>query len=183
MVIATLITAQTVDAVSERAFRALTRAAGGNSAAHIRALPLSVVEGALAEVNYYRTKAARIKRIADAMDGMLDDEAARSEFLLSLPGVGSKTAHLVCGVYSGTPCIAVDTHLLRISYRLGLVSSPSNARAAERELMTLFPSECWVALNDYGVRIGKYICTARRPRCAHCPLRTRCPQRGVSGGA
>lgn len=160
------------------------------AAADLRALSVQRVEQALAEVNYYRTKAARIKRIAESVDGRADEEVLAESFLLSLPGVGRKIANLVRGIWmerrdigepaTPSPGIAVDTHLLRIFYRLGVTSSERDAAKTERELTALFPPQHWVALNDYGVRFGQHICTARQPHCTTCPLNTRCPKRGVA---
>lgn len=171
-------------------------AAGGMAAADLRTLSAQRIEQALREVNYYRTKAARIKRIAEYIDGRAEEEVLGESFLLSLPGVGRKIANLVRGIWmeraSNTsdrstadsnappPGIAVDTHLLRIFYRLGVTSSERDAAKTERELAALFPAQQWVALNDYGVRFGQHICTARQPHCTACPFNAHCPKRGMT---
>lgn len=138
------------------------------------------IEQALREVNYYRTKATRIRHIAKRIDNLTDKEVIDKTFLLSLPGIGPKVANLVRGIWGEDGGIAVDTHLLRIFYRLGVTQSATNATKAEQELATLFLPQQWVALNDYGVRFGQHVCTARHPHCNACPFNHHCPKRGVS---
>ena len=177
VIVAALITAQTTDTVSERAFWALTAIADGPAETY--ATSLEIIERTLAEVHYYKRKSIYIKEIAAIMCTQKEHTMNNKKFLLTLPGVGNKTANLILGTYFKIPYVAVDTHVLRISYRLGLTESATDPKHAERTLMAHFPQSQWIALNDHGVRFGKHICTARLPRCSQCKLRTLCPKRGV----
>jgi endonuclease-3 len=100
--------------------------------------------------------------------------------LLTLPGVARKTANIVLsnafGIYEG---IAVDTHVKRVSFRLGLTTATQPNRI-ERDLMELFPRHAWGDLNHYLVLFGREVCSARSPRCTSCPLADICPRNGVS---
>jgi len=97
------------------------------------------------------------------------------EDLLALPGVGRKTANIVLdhafGVHEG---VAVDTHVARLSRRLGF-SSRKDPGGIERDLMALFPKDAWGNLNYLLIRHGWAVCTARNPSCPTCPLRDLCP--------
>ena len=98
------------------------------------------------------------------------------EALMRLPGVGWKTATVVLGAAFGVPGIAVDTHVARLARRLCF----SEAKAPERigkDLEALFPKEDWVFVHHALVLHGRYVCTARRPRCGACVLAPYCPSR------
>jgi endonuclease III len=99
--------------------------------------------------------------------------------LLTLPGVARKTANIVLsGAYAINEGIAVDTHVKRLSYRLGLTDS-TDPVAIERDLMPLFPQERWGAVNHLLVDHGRAVCDARKPNCPACVLADVCPRRGV----
>ena len=103
--------------------------------------------------------------------------------LVELPGVGRKTASVVLNTAFGVrEGIAVDTHVRRISFRLGLTGSDNPLRI-ERDLMPLFPPEDWGAVNHLLILHGRETCRARRPRCPDCPVADLCPRRGVTESA
>ena len=135
---------------------------------------VSEVESLIHSCGFYRTKAADIigmaKKILSDFDGKVPDTI---EKLTSLPGVGRKTANLICGDVYGKPAVVADTHLIRITNLLGLVSSkePYKVEMALREL--LIPEES----NDFCHRCvlhGRAVCIARRPQCEKCCMREFC---------
>lgn len=94
--------------------------------------------------------------------------------LLELPGVGRKIASMVLGNACGQPAMIVDTHVNRVSYRLGLTSS-TNPAIAERQLKDVLPEQCWTRWNFLIIAHGRAICTARNPKHAICPVLELCP--------
>ena len=95
------------------------------------------------------------------------------ETLIALPGVGRKTANVVLANAFGVPTIAVDTHVFRVSNRLGLSSSP-NVEGTERQLQTVIPRKNWIAAHHWLIFHGRRVCHARKPDCAHCTLLPDC---------
>lgn len=91
------------------------------------------------------------------------------EALVALPGVGRKTANVVLANAFGVPTIAVDTHVFRVSNRLGLASS-TNVEGTERQLQAAIPRKNWIAAHHWLIFHGRRVCHARKPDCAHCPL-------------
>jgi endonuclease-3 len=129
---------------------------------------------------FYNVKARQIRTIARRL--LADHEGrvpADRQALLSLPGVGRKTANLVLGLGFGLPAICVDTHVHRISNRLALVRTrtPEETEAA---LERVLPRRHWIAINDLLVTFGQSVCHPTSPRCSSCPLAARCPRRGVT---
>ncbi|MDR1947139.1 MAG: endonuclease III [Desulfovibrio sp.] len=138
------------------------------------------IEGLIRTVGLYRNKAAAVRgaahRILEVYGGQVP---ASLENLLTLPGVGRKTANVVLhGAFGLNEGLAVDTHVGRIAFRLGLCSSRDPART-EKELTALFSREEWGNVNHRMVRFGREICKARRPLCASCEADSFCPKKGV----
>jgi endonuclease-3 len=100
------------------------------------------------------------------------------EDLLALPGVGRKTANLVRNLGFGLSGICVDTHVHRVSNRLGWVSTKTPERT-EMSLMERLPRKYWIPVNELLVRFGKAVCTPISPWCSKCPVRRGCPRVGV----
>lgn len=94
--------------------------------------------------------------------------------LMSLPGVGRKTAHVVASVMFNQPKMAVDTHVFRVSERLGLTTNSKNALQTEKELVKYIPEELISKAHHWLILHGRYVCTARRPKCATCGLSPYC---------
>jgi endonuclease-3 len=99
--------------------------------------------------------------------------------LEGLPGIGRKTANVILYNAFGKPAIAVDTHVLRLSARLGL-SKEKTPEKVERDLMKLLPAKDWGLSSHLLISHGRNVCTARQPRCAACSLYSRCPRIGVN---
>jgi endonuclease-3 len=95
------------------------------------------------------------------------------EELTTLPGVGRKTANMVLGNAFGIPGIAVDTHVLRVSNRLGLAAS-GDPEEVEAELARQVPKEKWVFFGNALILHGREVCTAKKPQCGRCPLGAAC---------
>jgi len=128
---------------------------------------------------FYNTKAKQIREIARrvARDHGGRVPADRNA-LLAFPGVGRKTANLVLGLGFGIPAICVDTHVHRISNRLGLVRT-RKPEETERALEKVLPQRLWIDINDLLVTFGQNICQPVSPWCSRCPLAERCPRIGV----
>ena len=123
----------------------------------------------------YKTKArdivAMTRMLRDDYDGVVPDTV---EELIKLPGVGRKTANLVCGDIYGKPAVVTDTHCIRIAGRLGLVDTKDPYKV-EMQLRKLLPPEESNAFCHRLVLFGRDICSARSPRCVGCPLNDICP--------
>ena len=133
------------------------------------------VEALVRTTGFYRAKAANIvgtaRIIARERGGAVPDTI---EELVKLPGVGRKTANLVVSVCFGKPGIVVDTHVLRTARRLGLAPTDDPGKS-ERMLGAALPETMWTAFSYALNRHGKYVCRARKPLCAECPLAALCP--------
>jgi endonuclease III len=134
------------------------------------------VERVLGRLGMYRQKSKNIIGLARLLVERHHAQVPRTMAeLLELPGVGRKTANVVLGVaFGAAEGIVVDTHVQRISQRLGLTRH-TTPEDIERDLMSLFPHEDWDMLSHVLIFHGRRLCTARAPACAACPVRTLCP--------
>ncbi len=133
------------------------------------------VESDIKSTGFYRNKAINIKgactEIIDRFGGKVPDAMER---LLQLPGVGRKTANVVLGNAFGRPAIACDTHVIRLSRRIGL-SLNSDAVKLEFDLAEIVPQKNWTLFSHLLIFHGRNICKARKPDCENCPISTYCP--------
>ncbi|MEO0247642.1 MAG: endonuclease III [candidate division WOR-3 bacterium] len=131
---------------------------------------------------FYRNKSKILKKLAEALvshyGGKVPDNR---EDLLRLPGVGRKVANIVLSRAYGKKAIAVDTHVHRISNRLGIVSTET-PEETEKALENIVPDEWHSKFNELLVAFGQTICRPVRPRCDECPIGEFCPKRGVKFG-
>ncbi len=136
---------------------------------------LGEVEVLVKQSGFYRSKAKRIVGAAKAVTERFGGEVpATMKHLTSLPGVARKTANVVLGVAFGKAAgIVVDTHVSRLSKRLDL-SVEETPEKIERELMGLFHKRSWIDVSHRLILHGRYVCKARQPRCARCPLNELC---------
>ncbi|WP_027191607.1 endonuclease III [Fundidesulfovibrio putealis] len=140
------------------------------------------LEEVVRSTGFYHNKAKNLigaaKRVMDVFGGEVPRTLAE---LITLPGVARKTANIVMsnsfGIHEG---IAVDTHVTRLAYRLGLTDA-KDAVKIERDLMPLYPREHWGEINNMLVYFGREVCPARAPKCPSCELEDICPKRGVAG--
>jgi endonuclease-3 len=125
-------------------------------------------------INIYRNKAHRIFEIAQIIiDKHNSNVPLDFDSLIKLPGIGNKTANVILNVLTGARRIAVDTHVFRVSHRLGL-SQSKTPDALEADLYEVIPEEFWVYVNMWLVLHGRYICVARKPKCDQCSVRKYC---------
>jgi endonuclease-3 len=132
-------------------------------------------------VGLFRNKAKSIIEFAKAVE---QDHGSRVPTTLTelqqLPGVGRKTANVIQGVLTGKgEGIAVDTHVARLSYRLGFTKN-SDPKKIERDLMRWIDSSDWVLISHLLIRHGREVCQARKPMCGQCLLSEICPRRGIA---
>nr|WP_304129556.1 endonuclease III [Methanobrevibacter smithii] len=136
--------------------------------------PTDDVEGLIRCSGFYRVKAARIKEVSriliDQYGGEVPDNLKE---LVELPGVGRKTANCVLVYAFELPAIPVDTHVHRISNRIGLVNTKTPEQT-EVELAKIAPKELWIKLNDLMVQFGQTICKPMSPQCEMCPISDIC---------
>lgn len=111
------------------------------------------------------------KRLVNDYNGKVPNDR---EYLESLPGVGRKTANVVLGNIYNVPTFAVDTHIERVSKRLGFAKTNDDVLTIEKKLMKLFPSEKWVRLHHQLLLFGRHTCKSRNPLCEDCKLRDYC---------
>ena len=137
------------------------------------------LESLIKSTGFFRSKAKNIRAscaaIVERFGGAVPDTL---EALVTLPGVGRKTANVVLGDAFDTPGITVDTHVGRVSRRLGLTRHTDPVKV-EFALMELLPREEWTAFSHRLILHGRAICHARNPRCGECPLLPLCPRVGV----
>ncbi len=145
------------------------------TAQHYLAVPVDELESDIRSCGFYRNKAKSIRRACEALLERFDGEVPGTmEDLLSLDGVGRKTANVILGECFGTPGIVVDTHCTRLAKRLGFTKN-SDAVKIERDLMELVDQSEWTMFSHRFVFHGRAICQARAPKCHECVLRDLCP--------
>ncbi|MGI6070565.1 MAG: endonuclease III [Blautia sp.] len=141
--------------------------------------PVEEIESYIRSVGLYKNKAKNMKRccqqIVEEYGGKVPDTM---EELLKLAGVGRKTANLFLSDAYGIPGVTVDTHVFRISKRLGWAEG-KNPQEVELELRQVLPREHWIRINFQLIYHGRAICTARKANCEVCPLEKWCPKCGV----
>jgi endonuclease-3 len=182
--ILTVLSQHTSDRNAERAFADL-RAAFPRGWAQITRAREATVAAAIRSGGLANTKAPRIQQILrevkrreggydlSSLTEMTDREAR--DYLTSLPGIGPKTAAVVLSFALGRDALPVDTHVHRVSRRLGLIGAKTTAEQADRQLHALVPDGLRTSLHVALIRLGREICRAPTPRCRQCPLRDLCP--------
>ena len=138
------------------------------------------IERAIFPVGFYRTKARVVQRVSRELLARFDGHVPTDlDALLTLPGVGRKTANLVVTFAFGQPGICVDTHVHRITNRLGFVRTTTPERT-EWALRAKLPRRHWIQLNDLLVAFGQNVCQPLSPRCSTCPVARLCHRVGVT---
>ncbi|MBX8636937.1 MAG: endonuclease III [Thermoplasmata archaeon] len=172
VLISTVLSQRTRDAVTEDASKRLFRRYPDAKA--LCSAPLKDIKQAIRAVCFYRNKAIAIKQIAKTIDrdygGRVPDKV---EELMLLPSVGRKTANCTLVYGFGKSAIPVDTHVHRISNRLGLVKT-DEPEETEKDLMRLLPRKLWIDTNELMVIHGQHICKPLRPDCEVCPVMDMC---------
>jgi len=178
LLVATILAAQCTDErvnqVTQSLFRKYRTAAD-----HARADP-ATFEREIRSTGFFRAKTRAIIGMARALVERHGGEVPRTlEELTALPGVGRKTANVVLGNVFGIPAIAVDTHVFRVTQRLGLAKS-SDPDKVERQLCDVIPRPRWTRFCHLVQAHGRRVCQARTPACPTCPVRALCPWPGKS---
>lgn len=139
------------------------------------------VEEAIRSTGFFRAKAKSIQGCCQALVERHGGQVPQTlDELVRLPGVGRKTANVVLGSAFGQAAgVVVDTHVGRLSRRLGLTTR-NDAVRAEQDLVAILPQEHWIAFSHRLIALGRSACGARGPRCAECPLEDLCPKKGVA---
>lgn len=136
---------------------------------------ISALERIIKPINYYKSKAKNLlgmaNRVMHAFNGQLPTDF---DELVSLAGVGQKTANVILTELGVEETFPVDTHVFRVSKRLGLAGG-KNREIVEEELKELFPSQYWRNLHHWLILHGRRVCKAPRPKCHECSLASRCP--------
>jgi endonuclease-3 len=175
LLIATMLSAQATDKSVNAASPSLFRAYP--DAPRLATADPSEVMSLIRTIGLYRTKAKNIIRtsriLTDDFGGRVPNDF---DSLLSLPGVGRKTANVVLATAFGRPAIAVDTHVGRLARRLRF-SNQNNPNDVEDDLERIFPKKTWIFLHHALILHGRRICHARSPACTSCQLRELCPGR------
>lgn len=178
VLISTLISLRTKDSVTLASSKRLFEIA--NTPYEMVRLSQGEIETAIYPAGFYKTKAANILTISqiliDQYGGKVPSER---DLLLALPGVGIKTANLTLNLGFGIEAICVDTHVHRISNRLGWIKTKT-AEQSEVALQDVMPRRFWIPLNELLVSFGQLICTPISPHCSTCPLDSECPKIGVT---
>jgi len=177
VLVATMISLRTRDEVTSRASDALLSLAP--SASSLAAMPVDRIARSIYPAGFYRTKAKNLRAASRLLLQRHGGSVpSKMDELLALPGVGRKTANLVRNLGFGLPGICVDTHVHRISNRMGWVTTRT-AEQTETALMEVLPVRHWIGVNELLVRYGQAVCTPLSPRCSTCPAARFCARVGV----
>lgn len=173
LVVAVALSAQATDALVNKVTPGLFEAFPTVEA--MAAADVSEIEALIKRIGLYRNKAKNVKALSEKIvnehDGIVPSDRASLE---ALPGVGRKTANVVLSVAFHEPAFAVDTHVERVSKRLGICRWKDNVRQVEDTLMKKFPRDEWSQLHHQFIFFGRYHCKAQRPACETCPLLHMC---------
>lgn len=144
------------------------------TAEEVAQAPVEEIEEYIRSVGLYKNKAKNMKKCCEQLvkdyGGKVPDKL---EEVLKLAGVGRKTATLFLADAYGIPGVTVDTHVFRISHRLGWAKG-KNPQQTEKELMKVLPKDHWNRINFQLIYLGREICTARKAKCTQCPLQEWC---------
>lgn len=185
--VVTIISQNTADRNTARAFKRLSNRFEIKPEVLANA-EISSIEDALKTAGLYRSKSKTIKQVSriilEEFHGSMQPilalplEEARKTFI-QMPGVGPKTADVVLLFSRGQPTIPVDTHVKRVSVRLGLAPANGDYEAVRASLQSLFDPVDYLAVHVLLIAHGRSYCRARRPLCTECPVNTHCPSRGL----
>ena len=178
LLIATILSAQCTDARVNQVTRPLF--AKYRSAEHFANADLAALERAVQSTGFFRNKARNIRDCCRQLVALHGGEVPKDmEALVQLPGVGRKTANVVLGTAFGIPSgVVVDTHVSRLSRRMGLTQQTSPERI-EDDLIELLPRREWIDFSHRLIHHGRQVCGARLPHCSRCSLAAICPRVGV----
>ena len=173
LLVATILSAQCTDQrvnqVTPPLFRRYRRPA------ELAAANLPELEQLIRSTGFFKNKAKHLIASSKAVTERFGEQVPHTmDALITLPGVGRKTANVMLGTAFGQPSIVVDTHVKRVAKRLGLTRS-DNPDLVEQDLQQLMPKSQWTAFSQRLLLHGRYVCLARKPQCRTCPVYRQCP--------
>lgn len=172
LLVATVLSAQCTDVRVNEVTKTLFKVAPTASA--LANIDLEALEILIKPCGLYKSKAKNLKLTAERLVSEFDSEVPSSiEVLMTLPGVGKKTANVVVSNAFDIPAIAVDTHVFRVSNRIGLVCADT-VEKTEEQLMAVVPKELWTKTHHTIIFQGRRVCKARKPECDACELTDLC---------
>ena len=181
LLVATILSAQCTDERVNKVTPALF--AAYPDAAAFASADQAALEKAIHSTGFFRNKAKSIREASADIVAQHGGQVPRTlEALTALRGVGRKTANVVLGNAYGIPGVVVDTHVARLSHRLGLTNETDPVKI-EFALMPLIPRELWTLFSHWLILHGRAVCNARKPLCSQCPLAPHCPKQGVTVSA
>ncbi|WAA13732.1 endonuclease III [Fervidibacillus halotolerans] len=173
LLIAVVLSAQTTDASVNKVTKTLFQKY--KSPQDYIVVPLEELQQDIRSIGLYRTKAKNIQKLCKILLEQYNGQVPKSlEQLMELPGVGRKTANVVRSVAFGIPAFAVDTHVERVSKRLGICRWKDSVLEVEMTLMKKVPKEEWSIAHHRMIFFGRYHCKAQNPDCLNCPLLSIC---------
>ena len=173
LLIATVLSAQTTDKRVNNVTKVLFKKYPSIEA--LSKASVSDIESIIKEIGTYHKKAIFVKEIATRLvNDNIKVLPNNRKYLESLPGVGRKTTNVFLSVIYNEPAIAVDTHVARVSKRLGLVNESDTVDIIEKKLMKKVPKERWSRTHHQFVLFGRYYCKAKNPICNNCKLKDIC---------
>lgn len=173
LVIAVLLSAQCTDQLVNKVTATLFQKY--HTPEDFLAVPLEELQADIRSIGLYRNKAKNIQKLAQTLLDEFDGQVPKSkQELETLAGVGRKTANVVASVAFDIPAIAVDTHVERVSKRLGICRWKDSPIEVENTLMKKIPKEAWSDTHHRLIFFGRYHCKARNPNCPNCPLLDLC---------
>ncbi len=176
LLVAVVLSAQATDKSVNAATAKLFQVAG--TPRTMIALGVAGLEHAIRTIGLFRTKAKNVIALSRVLlDEHGGEVPAEREALERLPGVGRKTANVVLNTAFGQPTVAVDTHIFRVANRTGLAPGADPLKV-EQKLLKHTPPEFLKDAHHWLILHGRYVCTARKPRCPECPIRDLCDFRG-----
>lgn len=177
LLIATMLSAQSTDVQVNKVTRGLF--VKYPEPADFAAVKLSVLENDIKSIGLFRNKSKNILETSKIIVDRYDSKVPNTmEDLIQLPGVGRKTANVVLSNAFNIPAIAVDTHVFRVSNRLGIVNA-KNPEATEVELQKNIPMDKWSLAHHWLILHGRRVCHARKPDCASCVVEDLCEYRKI----
>jgi endonuclease-3 len=172
LLVATVLSAQCTDERVNQVSKSLFKKY--RSARDYAAAPLGELEEDIRPTGFFRNKAKSLKSCGAGLVERFHGEVPRTlKELVTLPGIGRKTANVILGSAFDTPGIVVDTHVGRVAQRIGFTRHGDPVKI-ELDLMELIPRERWIKFSHQLIWHGRRICTARNPRCSQCPLLDQC---------
>ena len=178
VLVSTMISLRTKDEVTSQASARLFGQA--KTPAEMAELSEQTIANLIFPAGFYRTKAKHIRACAQILRDSYNGEVpSERDALTSLPGVGVKTANLTLNLGFGIDAICVDTHVHRISNRLGWIDTKT-PEESEKALEQVLPRSRWIEINGLFVRYGQNVCAPVSPKCSDCPVESWCPKIGVT---